>query len=105
MSRGPGGRLSIGPRKLSGLRREGGVLMGDGQSGPAIETNGLIKVFGDTRAVDGLDLTVPVGTVYGVLGPNGAGKTTAVRMLATLLRPDGGQARVFGHDVVQEADA
>jgi ABC-2 type transport system ATP-binding protein len=71
----------------------------------AIETSGLVKVFGTNRAVDGLDLTVPAGTVYGVLGPNGAGKTTAVRMLATLLRPDGGEARVFGHDVVREADA
>ncbi|NUR83521.1 MAG: ATP-binding cassette domain-containing protein [Nonomuraea sp.] len=71
----------------------------------AIETSGLVKTFGDTRAVDGLDLSVPRGTVYGVLGPNGAGKTTAVRMLATLLRPDGGQASVFGHDVVREADA
>ncbi|WP_214105010.1 ATP-binding cassette domain-containing protein [Acrocarpospora catenulata] len=74
------------------------------QDVPAIETSGLVKVFGTTRAVDGLDLTVPPGTVYGVLGPNGAGKTTAVRMLATLLRPDGGQARVFGHDVLHEAD-
>ncbi|MEV6598359.1 ATP-binding cassette domain-containing protein [Actinoplanes sp. NPDC051346] len=72
---------------------------------PAIETSGLVKVFGDNRAVDGVDLTVPQGTVYGLLGPNGAGKTTVVRMLATLLRPDGGQARVFGHDVVREADA
>ncbi|MFI7703080.1 ATP-binding cassette domain-containing protein [Nonomuraea sp. NPDC049480] len=71
----------------------------------AIETSGLVKTFGKTRAVDGLDLKVPVGAVYGVLGPNGAGKTTAVRMLATLLRPDGGQATVFGHDVVREADA
>ncbi|NUT41657.1 MAG: ATP-binding cassette domain-containing protein [Thermoactinospora sp.] len=71
----------------------------------AIETSGLVKTFGDNRAVDDLDLAVPAGTVYGVLGPNGAGKTTAVRMLATLLRPDGGQARVFGHDVVREADA
>src|SRR3954452_9192959 len=71
----------------------------------AIETSGLVKVFGDNRAVDGVDLSVPAGTVYGVLGPNGAGKTTAVRMLATLLRPDGGSARVFGHDVVREADA
>ncbi|NUP76096.1 MAG: ATP-binding cassette domain-containing protein [Nonomuraea sp.] len=70
----------------------------------AIQTSGLVKVFGDTRAVDGLDLEVPAGTVYGVLGPNGAGKTTAVRMLATLLRPDGGEATVFGHDVVREAD-
>jgi ABC-2 type transport system ATP-binding protein len=71
----------------------------------AIQTSGLVKVYGDTRAVDGLDLAVPAGAVYGVLGPNGAGKTTAVRMLATLLRPDGGQATVFGHDVVREADA
>jgi ABC-2 type transport system ATP-binding protein len=73
-------------------------------SGPAIETAGLVKTFGETRAVDGVDLTVPAGTVYGVLGPNGAGKTTTVKMLATLLRPDGGEARVFGHDVVREAD-
>ncbi|MEU3979391.1 ATP-binding cassette domain-containing protein [Streptomyces sp. NPDC026672] len=73
-------------------------------SGPAIECAGLVKTFGGTRAVDGVDLTVPAGTVYGVLGPNGAGKTTTVRMLATLLRPDGGRARVFGHDVVREAD-
>ncbi|MEU8820837.1 ATP-binding cassette domain-containing protein [Actinoplanes sp. NPDC048796] len=72
---------------------------------PAIETTGLIKTFGDNRAVDGVDLTVPPGTVYGLLGPNGAGKTTVVRMLATLLRPDGGTARVFGHDVVRDADA
>ncbi|GAA0519036.1 daunorubicin resistance protein DrrA family ABC transporter ATP-binding protein [Paractinoplanes deccanensis] len=72
---------------------------------PAIETNGLVKTFGDNRAVDGVDLTVPSGTVYGLLGPNGAGKTTVVRMLATLLRPDGGAARVFGHDVLREADA
>ncbi|MDK1472070.1 ATP-binding cassette domain-containing protein [Streptomyces sp. 549] len=77
----------------------------DRYSGPAIETSGLVKVFGETRAVDGIDLTVPTGTVYGVLGPNGAGKTTAVKMLATLLKPDGGEARVFGHDVLREADA
>ncbi|MER7334877.1 MULTISPECIES: ATP-binding cassette domain-containing protein [unclassified Micromonospora] len=74
-------------------------------TGLAIEAEGLTRSFGDTRALDGLDLAVPAGTVYGVLGPNGAGKTTAVRVLATLLRPDGGRARVFGHDVVQEADA
>ncbi|MFE7481971.1 ATP-binding cassette domain-containing protein [Streptomyces sp. NPDC057552] len=71
----------------------------------AIETTGLVKVFGENRAVDGVDLAVPTGTVYGVLGPNGAGKTTTVRMLATLLRPDGGSARVFGKNVVKEADA
>lgn len=73
-------------------------------SGLAVETAGLVKTFGETRAVDGVDLAVPAGTVYGVLGPNGAGKTTTVKMLATLLRPDGGEAHVFGHDVVREAD-
>jgi ABC-2 type transport system ATP-binding protein len=72
---------------------------------PAIETEGLVKVFGETRAVDGIDLSVPSGTVYGVLGPNGAGKTTMIRVLATLLRPDGGRARVLGHDVATEPDA
>jgi ABC-2 type transport system ATP-binding protein len=66
---------------------------------------GLVKVFGETRAVDGVDLSVRAGTVYGVLGPNGAGKTTMMRVLATLLRPDGGSARVLGHDVVADADA
>src|SRR3712207_2648714 len=71
----------------------------------AIEATGLVKAFGDTRAVDGVDLAVPRGSVYGVLGPNGAGKTTTIRMLATLLRPDAGSARVLGHDVVAEADA
>jgi ABC-2 type transport system ATP-binding protein len=71
----------------------------------AIEAEGLVKAFGDTRAVDGVDLAVRRGSVYGVLGPNGAGKTTTIRMLATLLRPDGGSARVCGHDVVTDADA
>ncbi|MHC0430808.1 ATP-binding cassette domain-containing protein [Streptomyces sp. O3] len=71
----------------------------------AIHTEGLRKRFGDTVAVDGVDLTVPEGSVYGFLGPNGAGKTTTIRMLATLTRPSGGQARVFGHDIVAEADA
>lgn len=69
----------------------------------AIEAIGLVKAFGDHRAVDGVDLTVPAGGVFGFLGPNGAGKTTTVRILATLLRPDGGTARVLGHDVVREA--
>jgi len=71
----------------------------------AIEATGLVKDFGSTRAVDGVDLAVRSGSVYGVLGPNGAGKTTTIRMLATLLRPDGGEARVLGHDIVSEADA
>ncbi|PSK63618.1 Daunorubicin/doxorubicin resistance ATP-binding protein DrrA [Micromonospora sp. MH33] len=79
--------------------------MSNRNTGPAVEADGLVRSFGPTRALDGLDLRVPAGTVYGLLGPNGAGKTTAVRVLATLLRPDGGRARVFGHDVVAEADA
>ncbi|HUA29336.1 MAG TPA: ATP-binding cassette domain-containing protein [Streptosporangiaceae bacterium] len=66
---------------------------------PAIEASGLVKTFGSTRAVDGLELTVPRGGVFGLLGPNGAGKTTTIRILATLTRPDAGQARVLGHDV------
>ena len=70
----------------------------------AVEAHGLVKHFGTTRAVDGIDLEIPTGSVYGFLGPNGAGKTTTVRMLATLLRPDAGRARVLGHDVVREAD-
>ncbi|WP_457099487.1 ATP-binding cassette domain-containing protein [Microbacterium sp. P5_E9] len=68
----------------------------------AVRAEGLVKTFGDNRAVDGVDLQVEAGTVYGVLGPNGAGKTTTIRMLATLLRPDGGHAEIFGHDVVRE---
>ena len=75
------------------------------QSSLAIEASGLVKTFGATRAVDGVDLAVATGSVYGVLGPNGAGKTTTIRMLATLLRPDAGFARVLGHDIVAEADA
>lgn len=70
----------------------------------AIETAGLVKTFGTTRAVDGIDLSVRPGSIYGLLGPNGAGKTTTVRMLATLLHPDGGTARVLGYDVVREAE-
>jgi ABC-2 type transport system ATP-binding protein len=71
----------------------------------AVQASGLVKAFGRTRAVDGVDLAVPIGSVYGFLGPNGAGKTTTIRMLATLLRPDTGTARVLGHDIVREADA
>ncbi len=69
----------------------------------AIETSGLIKHFGATRALDGVDLRIRQGSVYGLLGPNGAGKTTTIRILATLLRPDAGTATVLGHDVVREA--
>ena len=70
----------------------------------AVEAVGLRKRYGRTEALRGLDLIVPVGTVCGLLGPNGAGKTTAVRVLATLAGPDGGEARVVGIDVVRQAD-
>jgi len=69
---------------------------------PAIDATGLVKTFGPLRAVDGIDLEVRQGEIFGVLGPNGAGKTTALRMLATLLPIDAGQARVFGVDVARE---
>jgi ABC-2 type transport system ATP-binding protein len=71
----------------------------------AIEAVGLVKRFGETIAVDGVDLRVRRGTVYGVLGPNGAGKTTTIRMLTTLLAPTEGTAQVMGHDLVAEAAA
>jgi len=71
----------------------------------AIRAEGLTKHYGATKALDGIDLSVPEGSVLGVLGPNGAGKTTAVRILATLLRPDSGSAVVAGHDVLKDPDA
>jgi ABC-2 type transport system ATP-binding protein len=72
----------------------------------AVEANDLVKVFprGNVRALDGVSLRVESGTVLGLLGPNGAGKTTAVRILATILSPDSGQATILGHDVVKEAE-
>jgi len=69
----------------------------------AIETRGLAQRLGDTRALDGVDLSIAQGTVYGLLGPNGAGKTTTIRILATLLSPDAETATVLGHDVVRDA--
>ena len=69
---------------------------------PAIEAEGLAKRFGATRALDGVNLSVPAGGILGLLGPNGAGKTTVVRILATLLRPDAGRARILGADVVTQ---
>jgi daunorubicin resistance ABC transporter ATP-binding subunit len=71
----------------------------------AARTRGLVRRFGETEALGGVDLEVSEGSVVGLLGPNGAGKTTLVKVLATLLRPDEGQAEVFGHDVVAEAGA
>ncbi|WP_127506075.1 ATP-binding cassette domain-containing protein [Paenibacillus humicus] len=69
----------------------------------AVEARGLVKTFGDNRAVDGVDLNVRAGSIYGVLGPNGAGKTTTIRMLATLLKADAGSAKIFGRDTVKES--
>jgi ABC-2 type transport system ATP-binding protein len=68
----------------------------------ALEASGLVKRFGTTRAVDGIDLAMPRGGVFGLLGPNGAGKTTAIRIFATLTKPDSGCARVMGHDVAAD---
>jgi ABC-2 type transport system ATP-binding protein len=67
----------------------------------AIQARGLVKRFGDLRAVDGIDLEVPRGMIFAILGPNGAGKTTLMRMLATLARPDEGSASIMGHDLVR----
>src|SRR5712691_2510236 len=71
----------------------------------AIIVEGLAKRFGDVVALDGIDFKVPAGSVFGLLGPNGAGKTTAVRVLATVIAPDGGRAEVLGHDVQRDAEA
>ncbi|MEG8275600.1 ATP-binding cassette domain-containing protein [Streptomyces sp. AHA2] len=72
---------------------------------PAIAANGLRKSYGDKTVLDGVDFTVPEGTIFSLLGPNGAGKTTAVKILSTLIRADGGQARVAGHDLAGEPQA
>ena len=78
--------------------------MSQNGGGPAILVERLTKSCGDVHALRGIDLAVPRGTVLGVLGPNGAGKTTAVRILTTLLQPDGGRALVEGYDVVAQAE-
>jgi ABC-2 type transport system ATP-binding protein len=72
-------------------------------SATAVQAQQLVKIFGDNYAVNGIDLVIPAGGIYGVLGPNGAGKTTTIRMLATLLKPDRGSAKIFGFDVVRDS--
>src|SRR5215216_6370513 len=74
-------------------------------SQPAIRATGLRKSYGDTLALDGVDLEVAEGTIFALLGPNGAGKTTAVQILSSLISPDGGEVRVAGHDLAREPDA
>ena len=108
----PGPRVWSDMKVDSGARRgrfSRSARPGDGSSRrpstAAVEARGLTKTFGTNRAVDGIDLTITEGEIFGVLGPNGAGKTTMLQMLATLLPMDGGEAKVFGYDVRREAHA
>ena len=80
-----------------------GITIADPSTHPIVAQD-LVRTFGENRAVDGIDLAVPDGEIFGFLGPNGAGKSTTVRVLVTLLRPTSGRAMVAGHDVVAEAD-
>ena len=80
-----------------------GHRAGAGSGEAAISVSGLVKHFGEVKALDGVDLEAPTGTVLGLLGPNGAGKTTAVRVMTTLLTPDAGEVRVAGLDAVRDA--
>jgi len=77
----------------------------DGEEILAIQAHGLVKVFGENRAVDAVNLSIPAGGIYALLGPNGAGKTTIINMLTTQLKPDGGSAKIFGHDIRSETQA
>src|ERR1700722_10886552 len=86
----------------AGCNRVGGGWSNGGVNG-VISASGLVKIYGKVRALDGLDLAVPEGTILGLLGPNGAGKTTAARILTPLIRPDAGSATVGGLDVVKDA--
>src|SRR5690242_20392404 len=89
------------PRGTAATGQAATGLAGAGQANPglAIEATGLAKSYRDVRVLSGVDLRVPSGTVFALLGPNGAGKTTTVRILATLVQADGGQALVVGYDV------
>lgn len=90
--------MAVSEQNLSGNLAEGcNAIPADGRP-LAIEARGLVKSFDGTRAVDGVDISVPEGAIYGILGPNGAGKTTTLRMLLGIIDPDEGVRRVFGHD-------
>src|SRR6185503_85374 len=88
------------PVSLSSQPATGGLL---DATRPAVRVAGVVKRFGSTTALAGVDVEVPVGMVFGLLGPNGAGKTTLIRILATLLVPDAGRAELLGHDVVADS--
>src|SRR6478736_9853181 len=92
------GRSSVGTQQRESLE----ALTSTSGAPPAVRVAGVVKRFGSTTALAGVDLEVPEGMVFGLLGPNGAGKTTLVRILATLLRPDAGQAELLGLDVVAD---
>src|SRR3989449_909463 len=98
-------QLRRGANSTSRVEPGTGPANGRGSSVPAVRVEGVVKRFGTTVALDGAELEVPAGMVFGLLGPNGAGKTTLVRILATLLAPDAGRAEVFGHDVAGEPAA
>jgi ABC-2 type transport system ATP-binding protein len=95
-----GEEVSYGIIAMNDVAHSGFVALAEERPPPAIVARGLVKRFGDVRAVDGLDLDVPRGIIFAILGPNGAGKTTLMRMLATLSAPDAGSATVLGHDLI-----
>ena len=97
------GKAACQPGKAAVSARHRTVTGMTGTQANAITARGLTKRFGATTAVDGVNLTIPEGSVFGLLGPNGAGKTTIVSMLATLVEPDKGQATVLGYDVTKQA--
>ena len=90
--------MAVSDHSLSGNQAVGSIAIPTDARPLAIEARGLVKSFDGTRAVDGVDISVPEGAIYGILGPNGAGKTTTLRMLLGIIDPDEGVRRVFGHD-------
>lgn len=95
--------MAVSDHGAAGNRREGSSAIPDDARPLAIEARGLVKSFDGTRAVDGVDISVPEGAIYGILGPNGAGKTTTLRMLLGIIEPDGGSRTLLGHERPREA--